>query len=177
MKHEPKWQQSSGKSLQSATSTSISPRYISEGSHKTDEWICNLVREHLPPLENRPMSFLKQVLTGRKILLKEDDVRIHMIPRFPEFSIKQIYKLFGDGMCKVYLPDYITNTRAPDRNFVMSIVATLEGDYFLDLVAAHRQARIKSRPAKEYREEFLISEDYRSKLLNLPYATSKSNLS
>ena len=40
---------------------------------------------HLPPYDQCPMSFIKEVFAGRKYLLKYEDLKQVNVPRFKEF--------------------------------------------------------------------------------------------
>ena len=48
-----------------------------------------------------------------------------MVLQYTEFSVKEIYKVFSNGQCSKYLPDYQVKIRTPDRDFVMGIVTLI----------------------------------------------------
>jgi hypothetical protein len=73
------------------------------------------------------MLFLKQVLAGRKHLLKRDEVHHSEISKYAEFRVKSVYNVFkDDARVMSFLPDLKTASKLPDRNWVLIVVNSLK---------------------------------------------------
>ena len=60
---------------------------------------------YLPPLEYCSMDFLKQIMSGKKRYLKNEDICMVNVPRFSELSAKNIYeRIRGISFFMNYLP-------------------------------------------------------------------------
>ena len=61
---------------------------------------------HLPCADDITMSWLREVLAGRKQLIKNKDLCPVNVPRIPEFSCDRLYQqAINDEQAKAYLPD------------------------------------------------------------------------
>ena len=60
----------------------------------------------MPTFDECPMSFLKDILAGRKFVLKNKQVCQVSVPRFREFNVKNLLRsALIDSELKLYLPD------------------------------------------------------------------------
>ena len=80
----------------------------------------------MPSYEMFTKDFAKEVYSGRKMLLKLQDVRFVTIIKYDELSVKNLYAKFLllDGM-----PNYFPNTypkgRQCDREYMFNVANTL----------------------------------------------------
>lgn len=66
---------------------------------------------YTPSLRELTSEFAKDILAGRKFLLKQNEVmRVGQIPNFKEFSTKRIWNSVNDDpLIKLYFPSYAKN--------------------------------------------------------------------
>lgn len=78
---------------------------------------------HIPTLDEISMFYLKEVLAGRKLLLKLVDIRPVMVPRLREFSADVLYKeVMLDETLQQYFPDPNEKNRRPvSRRFLFNV--------------------------------------------------------
>ena len=61
---------------------------------------------HTPPIDEINMDFLRDVLAGRKLLIKLSDLCQVNVPRIREFDCNMLYKqAMGDETARRYLPE------------------------------------------------------------------------
>ena len=61
---------------------------------------------HLPSADDITMAWLREVLAGRKRLIRNQDLCPVNVPRIPEFSCDRLYKqAIEDPEASLYLPD------------------------------------------------------------------------
>ena len=90
------------------------------------------------------LAYLQQILTGKKKCLKQSEVPMRNIPRWPQLSVKlmypQIVRHYPDLLD--YMPDPEDHSdRLPPRDFFFAIFAALKPDAATKMVhdaAAHR---------------------------------------
>ncbi len=123
---------------------------------RTKEELYTLFQNHigyyLPPLNKTPVQFLKDVLVGKKILLKQKEVETTgKIPRFEEFRVKHIWELTKVRQdLMLYFPDILpSSNRLPDRAYLLNVLNTLEEDLitksFSESMMKRREQSIKER--------------------------------
>ena len=61
---------------------------------------------HMPSADDVTMIWLREILAGRKLLIKNKDLCTANVPRIPEFSCDRLYQqAIEDPQAKMYLPD------------------------------------------------------------------------
>jgi len=71
------------------------------------------------------MDFLKDVLSGKKSLLKVSQLKeVDKIPRYPEIHVPTLWAdLKTDEQIKKYFPDsFIYKSRIPQRDYMFSVL-------------------------------------------------------
>ena len=82
-------------------------------------------------------DFLKDVLCGKKMLMKKADVREIAIPSYDELSVKALWPQFKkDAEFLQYFPDTYPAGKGPPRKYFFDILNTLHPDY-LNQVLKH----------------------------------------
>lgn len=79
---------------------------------------------HIPHLDNCSMFWMKEVLAGRKKVLKLADIRPVICPRLKEFSADKLYSLAMDDeiLCQ-YFPDPNEQRKRPvTRQFLFNVM-------------------------------------------------------
>lgn len=78
----------------------------------------------MPPEKMCSLSFLKDVMVGKKSLMKIDKVmRIPKIPRIPEIKAEEIWEeLKKETEITKYFPQvYVESDRVPNRDYMFSV--------------------------------------------------------
>ena len=89
------------------------------------------------------MPFLRDVLAGRKRLLKLDSVRHVEVPRFKEFSTKS---LLGPALNDAELLPFLPNCRLEDpinKQWFFDVIATIKPGWWEEQIAAAMQRRLE----------------------------------
>ena len=61
---------------------------------------------HLPGADDITMPWLKEILAGRKLLIKNKDLCTVNVPKIAEFACDRLYQqAITDDQAKVYLPE------------------------------------------------------------------------
>ena len=80
-------------------------------------------------------DFLKQVLSGKKRLLKMSEVKFINVPRFEELSIKNLFPhLKNDSAFMMFLPDKYPKGHPPDREYFFNVLNTLNPEYVANII-------------------------------------------
>lgn len=87
----------------------------------------NLGNRYLPPYASCPFIFLKEVLAGRKKLLKKEEIIPRECPKYAEFTVKMFYEVFKeDERLLKFIPDLKWSKKLPDREFVVNVISSLK---------------------------------------------------
>ena len=75
-------------------------------------------------------DFLKDVLCGKKMLMKKADVEKVTVPHYDELSVKALYPQFSkDATMMAYFPDVYPKGKGPPRDYFFNVLNTLHPDY------------------------------------------------
>ena len=83
----------------------------------------------MPPYDMINKGWLKDILAGKKKLLKLRQVKLISVPKFDEVSVKNLYEKLLDleGM-SAYFPDKFAKGRSCDREYMFNIANSLHED-------------------------------------------------
>ena len=112
---------------------------------------------HLPPYEKCPIHFLREVLTGDKlvslailhwkVLRKESVINLN-VPRYKELLVHSIWPLVREvSSLTQYFPTLQPN-QTPDRNYMFSILATLCSEEIRNMIPNARKNRSLNIPGE-----------------------------
>ena len=74
------------------------------------------VQYHLPEHSVITKDFLKDVLVGKKMLMKKADVDTISVPHYDELSVKQLFPEFKkDPKFMMFFPDKFPQGKGPPR--------------------------------------------------------------
>ena len=75
-------------------------------------------------------DFLKDILKGKKQLLKKSDVNYVTVTKYPELSVKAMYPMFiKDAEFISYFPDKYPAGKGAPRDYFFNVLNTLQPDY------------------------------------------------
>jgi hypothetical protein len=78
---------------------------------------------HLPPFDECTMEFMKDVLSGKKLALRNDDVNMVRVPRYKEFNaVALTARALADPVVNKYVPDPVGPKAKPvSRRFLFNV--------------------------------------------------------
>ena len=95
------------------------------------------VQYYLPDDSVVNKDFLKDVLSGKKQLMKKADVQRIAVPHYDELSVKNLWPQFSkDKEFTQYFPDKYPVGKGPPRQYFFDILNTLYPEY-LEQVMKH----------------------------------------
>ena len=75
-------------------------------------------------------AFLKEVLSGQKLLLKKTEVAAIEVPHYDELSVRNLWpQLAKDGEFMQYFPSKYPAGKGPPRDYFFNVLNTLHPDY------------------------------------------------
>ena len=75
-------------------------------------------------------DFLKDILAGKKQLLKKSEVTEVTVPQYPELSVKAMYPMFvKDADFMSYFPSTYPKGKGAPRDYFFNVLNTLQPDY------------------------------------------------
>jgi hypothetical protein len=132
---------------------------------RTKEELYKILRDegdyYLPPLAKTPVDFLKDVLVGKKKLIKSKSVQMiyRTLPRFSELSVKNVWSLVLKRRdLLLYFPNYKPHT-LPDRLYLFNVVNTLENNCLESLYKKAQNLRGKRNEEKRQEEVAEVAVD------------------
>ena len=96
-------------------------------------------------MKGTKLSFLRDILSDKKLHLKQNEVIRLEIPSYQELSVKNLYEdAMKDAVLSKYLPnkDQLSN-KLPEREFFFGVMCTLRKQYMSDIIAAAQAKRYK----------------------------------
>ena len=120
-------------------------------------------------------DFIKDVLAGKKQLMKKGEVMHVQIPHYEELSVRRIYPMFKkDPTFQQYFPDRYNKDKGPPRQYFFNILATLYPEYLKECVDHACEQRMSVSGAAVQKESIKISQFWEEELKSMPYLTQKN---
>lgn len=108
------------------------------------------------------------------MLLKIQDVKQINVPHYKELNVKDIYEHYkSDPKLMKHLPDNFAKGRQIDRTFFFNIFNTLYPEQLATMIQHSRDKRFDTAEEEIKRETITITEDWRAKLMAIPFKSSK----
>jgi hypothetical protein len=87
---------------------------------------------YVPPYDECPIEFLRDALAGRKLVIRNRDIAMVVVPKYKEFSLTAMYQsALQDHDLRKYLPEPNgPKAKAPGRNWLFNVISTVKPDYF-----------------------------------------------
>ena len=115
-------------------------------------------------------DFLKQVLAGKKQLMKRADVQEVAVPHYDELSVKHIYPMFAkDAEVMQYFPDAYPKGKGPPREYFFNVLNTLRPEYLQQVMAHANKQRMSSEGEGMQRQSIEMSQYWEEQLKSMPY--------
>ena len=96
-----------------------------------------IVQYYLPEANCVNKDFLKDVLTGKKQLMKKADVQRITVPHYDELSVKALWPdIKRDPEFTQYFPDTYPAGKGPPRQYFFDILNTIQPEY-LERILKH----------------------------------------
>ena len=113
-------------------------------------------------MQGTKLSYLRDVLSDKKLHLKQNEVIRMKIPAYQELSVKNLYK---DSMKDEVLSKYLPSTeqlsgRLPEKDFFYGVICTLRKQYMRDIIEAANKKRFKVDEGDDSKKGILISESW-----------------
>jgi hypothetical protein len=122
------------------------------------------------------LSFIRDILSDKKLHLKQNEVIRLEIPNYQELSVKNLYEdaMKDQVLCK-YLPnkDQLSN-KLPEREFFFGVLCTLRKQYMTDIIAEAQAKRYKIQDGDQPQDSIVMTEAWMQELQKHPYHSSKS---
>lgn len=130
----------------------------------------------LPSMQGTKLSFMRDILSDKKLHLKQNEIFHLEVPAYQEISVKNLYDdAMADDLLSKYLPSKEQlSGRLPERDFFFGILCTLRNQYMKDIIADAHKKRYTVADDDPKREGILISDQWMTELQKHPYHSSKT---
>ena len=102
-------------------------------------------RLYVPPDSCTNKDFLREVLAGRKKLLKMAEVKWCNPPRYDEISVSNLYPKFAnDPNVATYMPSQLPKGKYVDRKYFFNVLNTVYEDRVAAMIAHANKIRFEA---------------------------------
>ena len=106
----------------------------------------------MPPYAEATLDFLRDVLSKKKRLLKNNDVKIITVPNLPELSAQQLCKMAkNDPDINKYLPLY-NEHRPYSKQYLFTVINSVKQEFFPANIKDAMRRRKEKHIAKTFNE-------------------------
>ena len=126
-------------------------------------------------MKGTKLSFMRDILSDKKLHLKQNEVIRLEIPAYQEISVKNLYEdAMKDAVLAKYLPtkEQLSN-KLPEREFFFGVLCTLRKQYMQDIIEEASKKRFKISDDDPKKEGILMTEGWFQELMKHPYHSSK----
>ena len=117
---------------------------------------------------------MKEVLIGKKQLLKKSEVKHIAVPHYDELSVKNLWpEVKKDGNFLSYFPSVYPKGKGPPRQYFFDLLNTLMPEYLAQILSHANKERMAADGAKMQSEAIQISQFWEEQLKAMPYLSSK----
>ena len=87
---------------------------------------------YVPPYDECSIEFLRDALAGRKLVIRNRDIAMVVVPKYKEFNLTSMYQsALSDQDLRQYLPEPVgPKAKPPGRNWLFNVISTVKPDYF-----------------------------------------------
>ena len=136
------------------------------------------VRLYVPPDSCTNKDFLREVLAGRKKLLKLSEVKWINTPKYDEISVVNLYPKFkADPEINVYLPTKLPAGKLVDRTYFFNVLNTVYEERLGAMIAHANKVRFQASADGIQEETVVVTDDWWQKLNEMPFFSRKCILS
>ena len=103
-------------------------------------------------------DFLKEVLVGKKDLLRKSVVVTVMVPHYDELSVRRLWPdLKKDPDFSKYFPSKFPKDKGPPREYFFNVLNTVHPEYLQQLMAHANEHRMAASGETQQKETIKIS--------------------
>ena len=129
---------------------------------------------YLPDASAINKDFLRDVLTGKKNLMKKAEVREVAVPKYDELSVVKLYPTFKDDKKFLsFFPDKFPKDKGPPRDYFFNILNTLHPEYLAQIMEHAGKQRFAADGVKQKEQIIEISQFWEEELKAMPYLSCK----
>ena len=133
------------------------------------------VQYYLPEPSNINKDFLMDVLAGKKLLMKKEDITFVKVPSYDELSVRRLWpQMQEDKKFMLYFPSSFPKDKGPSREYFFNILATLYPDYLKEIMSHASTQRMAADGVDAQEESIKISKFWEEELKAMPYLSRKS---
>ena len=115
-------------------------------------------------------DFLKDVLAGRKSLLKKAAVSQVEVPHYDELAVKRLYPQFKDDKLMMqYFPDKYAAGKCAPRDYFFDVLNTIHPEYLMNVMAHADKQRFSVEGEAQAAQSIQISQFWEDELKSMPY--------
>ena len=104
-------------------------------------------------------DFLKEVLAGKKQLLKKAEVNYIHVPHYDEISVKALWpEVKKDGDFMAFFPSVYPKGRGPPREYFFNILNTVMPEYLTQILDHANKQRMGADGLNQQSESIAISQ-------------------
>ena len=120
-------------------------------------------------------DFLKDVLAGRKSLLKKAAVSQVEVPHYDELAVKRLYPQFKDDKLMMqYFPDKYAAGKCAPRDYFFDVLNMIHPEYLMNVMAHADKQRFSVEGEAQKKQSIKINEYWAEQLASMPYLSCKS---
>ena len=119
-------------------------------------------------------DFLKEVLAGKKQLLKKADVNSIEVPQYDELSDHRLWpELKKDAEFCSYFPATYPVGKGPPRKYFFDVLNTLQPEYLQQIMGHANEQRMAAFGEGQQKQTIQISQYWEEQLKAMPYLSCK----
>ena len=129
----------------------------------------------LPTLKGTKLGFMRDILSEKKLHLKQNEINKMSVPLYQEISVKSLYPdAMKDPLLSKYLPnpDQLSG-KLPERDFFFGILCTLKQQYMKDIITDANGKRFKADKDDDKKAAIALSDSWLQELMKHPYHSRK----
>ena len=121
------------------------------------------------------IGFMRDILSEKKLHLKNNEINQMKVPLFQEISVKNLYAdAMTDPKLSKYLPDpEQLSGKMPERDFFFGILCTLKQGYMKEIITEANKKRFAADPSADKKDAIRLSDAWLEELMKHPYHSLK----
>lgn len=140
----------------------------------TTTFLPSSLQFYLPPENLINKDFLKEVLAGKKELMKKSEIDYIEVPHYEELSVKTLYPMFSkDPAMMCYFPDKYPEGKRPPREYFFNVLNTVHPNYLEQIMGHANKQRMTAEGDAMKKESITVSEYWQEQLKSMPYLSCK----
>ena len=122
------------------------------------------------PYDQFTMAFARDVLEGKKELLKITDAQHINWPAYDEVSVKKLWPEFREREeVSKYFPEYIPDGRQIDKNYFFTVLNTVLHEEVQEIKKYANDQRFIVQDEEDDKKHILMTEEWHEKMMKHPF--------